>query len=84
MLIESLLDNLEAGRNNLEIGEEHYHQWKKSVVTRAFMLDLKIAQAECLNQLSDANPHNVEQIAAWQAVYKQFTDLLEWSPIEDD
>lgn len=82
MLIDNLISNLETRRNSLEIAEESYHAWLNQKMTMAFMLDLEIAQAECLNQLSEVDPNCLAQIAAWQAVYKQFSDLLEWLPQE--
>ncbi len=82
MQIDKLISDLETSRNKLEIAEENYHAWLNQKMTRAFMLEMEIAQAECLNQLSEVDPNCLAQIAAWQAVYKQFSDLLEWLPPE--
>ena len=81
-MIDNLIAELEATRNSLSIAEEHYQGWKSQLITKAFMLDLQIAQANCLDQLSDIHPGLTSEIAALQAVYKQFTDLIEWLPQE--
>lgn len=81
-MIDNLISDLETKRNNLEIAEEHFASWDNQVITKALKLDLQITQAECLVKLSEVNPNAVEKIAALQAVYQQFDDLIKWLPVE--